>query len=256
MIPFRIDIPQADIDDLHRRLDATRWPDELPGVGWERGVPLTYLRELAAYWRSNFDWRAAEARLNQFPQFLTEIDGTNVHFVHMRSPEPDATPVIITHGWPGSFAEFIDVIGPLTDPRSHGGDSADACHVVIPSIPGYAFSGPTHQTGWDTVRVGRAWAELMRRLGYDRYVAQGGDWGMPISLQVGLADPGHVIGVHLNMFVTFPPPDQSQWGQLSEADMARLEFAGRFSQEAMGWQKIQSTRPHTLSFGLTDSPVG
>lgn len=256
MIPFRIDIPQADIDDLHRRLDATRWPDELPGVGWERGVPLTYLRELAAYWRSNFDWRAAEARLNQFPQFLTEIDGTNVHFVHMRSPEPDATPVIITHGWPGSFAEFIDVIGPLTDPRSHGGDPADACHVVIPSIPGYAFSGPTHQTGWDTVRVGRAWAELMRRLGYDRYVAQGGDWGMPISLQVGLADPRHVIGVHLNMFVTFPPPDQSQWGQLSEADMARLEFAGRFSQEAMGWQKIQSTRPHTLSFGLTDSPVG
>ena len=256
MIPFRIDIPQADIDDLHRRLDATRWPDELPGVGWDRGVPLSYLKELAAYWRNEFDWRAAEKRLNQYPQYLIDIDGANVHFVHVRSPEPDATPVIFTHGWPGSFAEFANVIGPLTDPRAHGGDPDDACHVVVPSIPGYAFSGPTMATGWDTVRVGHAWAELMGRLGYDRYVVQGGDWGTPISLQSALADPEHVAGVHVNMFVTFPPPDQADWGEMTESDFARLEFAGRFASEAMGWQKIQSTRPHTLSFGLTDSPAG
>ncbi|WP_199191701.1 epoxide hydrolase family protein [Amycolatopsis sp. CA-126428] len=254
--PFRIDIPQADIDDLNRRIDATRWPVELPGVGWSRGVPVGYLRELARYWRESYKWRAAEEQLNKFPQYLTEIDGTDVHFWHVRSPEPDATPLILTHGWPGTFAEFSAVLEPLTNPAAYGGDPADAFHVVVPSIPGYGFSGPTGDTGWDVSRVARAWAELMRRLGYDRYLAQGGDWGMPISLQLGLADPEHVAAVHLNMFVTFPPPDPEALSALDDADRARLEFTVDFAQHAAGWQKIQGTRPQTLAYGLTDSPVG
>jgi epoxide hydrolase len=254
--PFRIDIPQADLDDLHARIAATRWPGELPGVGWDRGVPVGYLKELAEYWRTRFDWRAAERRLNAIPQFTTEIDGVNVHFLHVRSAEPDATPLIITHGWPGSVAEFLDVIGPLTDPAAYGGDPADAFHVVIPSIPGYGFSGPTGATGWDVQRVARAWAELMRRLGYERYVAQGGDWGMAISLHLGLADPEHVAGVHVNMFVTFPPEDPAAFAGLDEADLARLEFAAHFEQDKAGWRHIQSTRPQTLAYALTDSPVG
>jgi microsomal epoxide hydrolase len=256
MRPFRIDVPQADLNDLHRRIDQTRWPDEIPGVGWDRGVPLGYLRELAEYWRDSYDWRAAEARLNAYPQFVTEIDGVNVHFLHVRSAEEGATPLILTHGWPGTVAEFLDVIGPLTDPVAHGGDSADAFHLVIPSIPGYAFSGPTGQVGWDTGRVAGAWKELMSRLGYDRYAVQGGDWGTPISLRLGLADPEHVVGVHLNMCVTFPPPDPAAMAGLGEADLARLEFTARFMQDGTGWQRIQSTRPQTLSYALTDSPVG
>ncbi|TDB81616.1 MULTISPECIES: epoxide hydrolase family protein [unclassified Micromonospora] len=256
MRPFRIDVPQADLDDLDRRLAAVRWPTELPGVGWERGVPLDYLRDLVDHWRHRYDWRAAERRLNAFPQFVTEIDGTDVHVVHVRSAEPTATPVILTHGWPGSFVEFLGIVGPLTDPAAHGGDPADACHVVIPSIPGYGFSGPTREVGWDTRRVARAWAELMRRLGYDRYVAQGGDWGMPISLELGLADPEHVAGVHVNMLATFPPEDPAMFADLGVEDLARLEFAQTFEQDGAGWRKIQSTRPQTLAYALTDSPVG
>ncbi|MFF4378188.1 epoxide hydrolase family protein [Kitasatospora sp. NPDC001547] len=256
MRPFRIDVPQEALDDLDRRLAATRWPGELPGVGWQRGVPLGYLKDLAEYWRTGFDWRKAEEQLNAFPQFLTEIDGVDIHFLHVRSPEPDAMPLIITHGWPGSVAEFLDVIGPLTDPRAHGGDPADAFHLVIPSLPGYGFSGRPRETGWDTARVGRAWAELMRRLDYDRYLVQGGDWGMPISLRLGLADPAHVAGVHLNMLATFPPQDPAEFADLDEADRARLEFAAHFEQDGAGWRKIQSTRPQTISYALTDSPVG
>jgi epoxide hydrolase len=256
MRPFRIQIPQSDLDDLKRRITDTRWPAEIAGVGWDRGVPLGYLRELAEYWRTDYDWRAAEARLNEFPQFMTEVDGVNVHFLHIRSPEPDALPLIMTHGWPGTVAEFLDVIKPLTDPVAFGGDPRDAFHLVIPSIPGYAFSGPTGQVGWDTGRVAHAWMELMRQLGYERYAVQGGDWGMPISLRLALADPDRVVGVHLNMCVTFPPPDPSAMAGLSEADLARLEFAVRFAQDGTGWIRIQSTRPQTLSYALTDSPVG
>jgi pimeloyl-ACP methyl ester carboxylesterase len=256
MRPFRIEIPQADLDDLHRRLDATRWPDEVPGVGWDRGVPLDYLKELVEYWRTSYDWRAAEARLNEYPQFVTEVDGVNVHFLHVLSPVESARPLIVTHGWPGSVAEFVDVIGPLTDPAAHGGDPADAFHLVIPSIPGYGFSGPTNQVGWDTRRVARAWAQLMARLGYDEYYVQGGDWGTAISLELGLADPDHVAGIHLNMFATFPPQDPAAFEGLDERDLGRLQFAGGFVQDGMGWQKIQSTRPQTLAYGLTDSPVG
>jgi microsomal epoxide hydrolase len=256
MRSFRIDIPQAQLDDLTRRIAGTRWPGGLPETGWDRGVPPDYLRDLAEYWRTGFDWRAAERRLNAFPQFITEIDGVDVHFLHVRSAEPAATPLLITHGWPGSFAEFVDIIGPLTDPRAHGGDPADSFHVVIPSIPGYGFSGHPSETGWSTRRIATAWAELMRGLGYDRYVAQGGDWGMPISLEVGLADPDHVAGVHVNMFVAVPPADPATWGELSETDLARLDFARNFEQDGAGWRHIQSTRPTTLAYALTDSPVG
>src|SRR5262245_45447024 len=172
--PFRINIPQADLDDLSDRLDRTRWPDALPGVGWAYGVPLDYLQELARYWRHEYDWRGAEARLNEWPQFTTTIDGANIHFAHIRSPEPDATPLILVHGWPGSIVEFASIVGPLSDPQAHGGDPSDAFHLVMPSIPGFGFSGPTRQTGWEFRRVTAAFAELMRRLGYQRYGAQGG----------------------------------------------------------------------------------
>ncbi|MER6624607.1 epoxide hydrolase family protein [Streptomyces sp. NPDC000931] len=256
MHPFRIDIPQDQLDDLHRRLEATRWPDELPGVGWSRGVPLGYLKELAEYWRTSFDWRAAEARLNAHPQFVTEIDGAPVHFLHITSPEPDATPLLLTHGWPGSVAEFLDVIGPLSDPRSHGGDPAQAFHLVIPSIPGYGFSRPLPEKGWDTARIARAWATLMERLGYDRYLAQGGDAGAVISLELGRIDPEHVIGVHVNMLMTFPSGDPAELAGLGPADQARLGKLARFDAELSGYMKVQQTRPQTLAYALTDSPVG
>src|SRR5262249_3451317 len=173
MKPFHIDIPQDQLDDLQRRLAHTRWPDELPAVGWSRGVPLPYLKERAGYWRISYDWRAAEARLNRFPQFTTLIDGANVHFLHVRSPERDALPLLLTHGWPGSVAEFLDVIGPLTDPRAHGADGADAFHLVIPSIPGYGFSGPTRETGWDFSPIANASAPLLKRLRFHRHPPPG-----------------------------------------------------------------------------------
>jgi pimeloyl-ACP methyl ester carboxylesterase len=257
MRPYRVDIPQADLDDLHRRLAGTRWPEGLPGEGWERGVPMDYLRELAEYWRTEFDWRAAERRINAYDQFVTEIDGVEVHFLHARSAEKDAVPLILTHGWPGAFTEFLGVLDALTDPVRHGGPASDAFHVVVPSLPGYGFSSAPTEPGWDTERVARAWAELMARLGYDRYFVQGGDWGSPISLRLGLADPEHVAGVHVNMLVTVPPPDDpAAVAALDEHDQARLRSAMGFEQDGTGWRKIQSTRPVTLSYALTDSPVG
>ena len=256
MVPFRVEIPQADLDDPHRRLDGTRWPDELPGAGRSRGVPLGYLKELAAYWRTSYDWRAAEARLNQFPQFTTVIDGVRVHLLHVRSPEPRALPLLLTHGWPGSVAEFLHVIGPLTDPGAHGGDPADAFHLVIPSIPGYGFSGPAREPGWDFARIAAAWAELMRRLGYDRYAAQGGDVGALISLTLAGLHPERVAGVHVNFLPAPPPGDPAQLAGLSEAEQARLGRMARFAADLSGYMKVQSTRPQTLAYGLTDSPAG
>src|SRR5215216_7199028 len=220
--PFRIAVPDKDLDDLRQRLTGARWPDEVPGVGWTRGVPLGYLKQLAAYWADSYDWRKQEARLNQFPQFTTVIDGANVHFLHVRSPEPDALPLILTHGWPGSVVEFLEVIGPLTDPAAHGGDPADAFHLVIPSLPGYGFSGPTHQAGWTTGRVARAWAQLMARLGYQRYGAQGGDWGAFVSPELGRADADHVVGVHVNAatfgFIPFGPVDPEELASFTDAE--------------------------------------
>lgn len=256
MRPFRIEIPQSTLDDLHRRLEDTRWPDELPGVGWDRGVPLDYLKELAGYWLSGYDWRAAEARLNEIPQFITEIDGANVHFLHARSPEPDALPLVLTHGWPGSITEFTEVIAPLADPRAHGGDPADAFHLVIPSVPGYGFSGPTRETGWDIVRVANAWAALMRSLGYGRYVAQGGDLGAGVSLVLGMVDPENLLGAHVNMLFTPPSGEPAEMASLSELDKSRLARMRQFTEEQSGYMKVQATRPQTVAYALTDSPVG
>jgi pimeloyl-ACP methyl ester carboxylesterase len=259
--PFRIDIPQADLDDLRDRLHRTRWPDELPGVGWTRGAPLGYLKELAAYWTDGYDWRKQEARLNEFPQFVTTIDGQNIHFLHIRSPEPDALPLLLTHGWPGSIVEFLNIIGPLTDPRRHGGDPADAFHLVIPSMPGHGFSGPTREPGWTTDRVAKAWAELMARLGYQRYGAQGGDWGAFVSPQLGRIDPDHVVGVHLNAatfgFIPFGPVDPEELASFTDAEKQRLERLNTSTAgPGNGYFELQATRPQTLAYALTDSPVG
>lgn len=255
MHPFHINVATGQIYDLRRRLAATRWPPELPDTGWERGVPPGYLKDLAEYWRTSFDWRATEARLNAYPQFRTELAGAKVHFLHVRSAEPDALPLLMTHGWPGSVAEFLDVIGPLTDPGAHGGDPADAFHLVIPSIPGYGFS-TLPEFGWNTQRIVDAWAELMRRLGYDRYGAQGGDAGSVISLGLGRSYPEQLLGVHVNMLMTFPTGDPAELADLSDTDRTRLAKLARFDQELSGYMKLQATRPRTLSYGLTDSPVG
>ena len=254
--PFRIDIAQAEIDDLQARLRHTRWPDELPGAGWDYGIPLSYVRELAEQWRDAYDWREHEARLNEFPQFATTIDGQNIHFLHVRSPEPRAIPLLLTHGWPGSIVEFEKVIGPLVDPSAHGGDAADAFHVIAPSIPGFAFSGPTRERGWGVKRVATAFAELMGRLGYDRYGAQGGDWGSAISRQLALLDQEHVVGVHLNTLATPPSGDPEEMKLLTERERAYLDAAQRFRQQGSAYFTIQSTRPQTLAYALTDSPAG
>jgi epoxide hydrolase len=255
IVPFRIDIPQADLDALRDRLAHTRWPDALPGVGWSYGVAFEHLKELAEYWRTGYDWRRHEAELNEFPQFTTVIDGQKVHFLHVRSPEPDALPLVLTHGWPGSFAEFRDMIGPLTDPRAHGADPADAFHVVIPSIPGFGFSGPTTETGWGPARIARAWAELMRRLGYGRYGAQGGDFGALISRELALVDAEHLIGLHRNFLITFPPEDPAELATLTDEDRARLEQLAGFAARS-GYAVVQSTRPQTIAYALVDSPIG
>lgn len=256
MRPFRIAVPDADLDDLRSRIGATRWPGELTGVGWDRGVPQDYLRELAEYWRTEYDWRAAEAEMNRFPQFHTEIDGVDVHFLHVRSPEPDATPLLLTHGWPGTIVEFLDVIGPLSDPRAHGGDPADAYHLVIPSLPGYGFSGPLTEPGWDMTRIARAFAELMRRLGYDQYIPQGGDFGAVVALTLAGLDAEHVQATHVNLLVTTPPESGPAPSELGAADLDRLARLGRFIAEDTGYMKVQATRPQTLAYALADSPVG
>jgi epoxide hydrolase len=256
---FRIDIPTEQLDDLRHRLARTRWPASLPGDDWDTGVPTGWLRDLADYWRSGYDWRAAEARINGFPQFTTMIDGQQIHFLHVRSPEPDAFPLVLTHGWPGSVVEFLDLIGPLTDPRGHGGDPADAFHVVIPSLPGFGFSGPTTDGGWDTGRIARAWAELMRRLGYQRYGAQGGDIGAAVSPQLGRVGPDRVAGVHVNGGPGPLPPlplSDEELAGLSDLERDRIGRIEAFMAEEFGYIAIQSTRPQTLAYGLTDSPVG
>ena len=258
--PFTINIPQTTLDDLHDRLARARWPNELPNVGWSRGVALGYLQELADYWQTQYDWRKHEARLNQFPQFTTEIDGQNIHFLHVRSPEPHALPLILTHGWPGSIVEFLKVIGPLSDPRRHGGDPADAFHLVIPSIPAFGFSGPTHETGWTTGRVAQAWAELMHRLGYERYGAQGGDTGALVAPELGHVDPSHLVGIHVNAasygFIPLGPVSEEELSTLTDTEKARIDRLNHYTAEGTGYFQIQATRPQTLGYGLNDSPVG
>jgi len=241
--PFRIDVPQEQLDDLAARLANTRWPAEPAGSGWADGVPVDYLRELVEHWRTRYDWRAWEARLNALPQFTTTIDGTNIHFAHVKSPNENALPLILVHGWPGSFVEFLEVVEPL---------SRDF-HLVIPSMPGYGFSGPQPDTGWTTKRIAAAFAELMAQLGYDRYGAQGGDWGATIARRMGVLDAEHVVGVHVNFLLANPPADRSA---LSDDDNDRLDDLARFAADGSGYRAIQATRPQTLAYGLTDSPVG
>jgi pimeloyl-ACP methyl ester carboxylesterase len=254
--PYSVNIPQSALDDLKDRLGRTRWPDELPGAGWDLGVPLDYLKDLTEYWATTYDWRVQEKALNEFPQFTTTIDHQNVHFLHVRSTEPGALPLLITHGWPGSIAEFLDIIDPLVNPVAHGGDPADAFHVIAPSIPGFGFSGPTTEPGWDTARVAHAWVELMRRLGYERYGAQGGDTGAMVSPQLGQIDSEHVVGIHVNSLVTFPSGQPDELKNLDAADQKRLELMQRWQNELSGYAILQSTRPQTLAYALTDSPVG
>jgi pimeloyl-ACP methyl ester carboxylesterase len=266
---FRVSIPQADLDDLADRLARTRWPSSLPGAawdrgapgaGWERGVPVGYLRELAEYWRDGFDWRAQEARLNSYPQYTTRIDGQKIHFLHVKSPEPDATPLLLLHGWPGSVVEFTRVIGPLSDPGSHGDGSAPAFDLVIPSLPGFGFSGPVTEPGWGSRRIAGALAELMARLGYERYGAQGGDFGAFVAPDLGRVDPGHVIGVHVNAatlgFIPFGDIPEQDLATFSPAEKERAQRLQGFLAEGNGYFQIQGTRPQTLSYGLTDSPAG
>jgi pimeloyl-ACP methyl ester carboxylesterase len=261
--PFRIEVPQADLDDLRDRLDRTRWPGEVPGIGWTRGVPLDYLKDLADYWANDFDWRRQEARLNELPQFATTIEGQNVHFLHVRSPEPDAMPLIICHGYPGSVVEFVNIIGPLTDPVSHGGDATDAFHVVAPSLPGFGFSTPVRESGWEMARTARAFAELMRRLGYERYGAQGGDVGAGIVGMLAGLDGEHVAAVHTNSdplavigALDYLPEGAARLASLSEEDRAAVERTKVISEEGSGYLKLQSNRPQTIAYSLTDSPVG
>ncbi|GAA1632244.1 epoxide hydrolase [Kribbella alba] len=255
--PFRIEIPQHEVDDLRARLANTRWPATPRVDDWSRGVPVHYLRELAEYWATGYDWRAQEAALNEIPQFITEIDGQRIHFFHQRSPEPDAMPLILTHGWPGSPVEFQQVIGPLTDPRSYGGDPADAFHVVIPSLPGYGFSNPIGEAGFNLFGVARMWTELMSRLGYERYAAHGTDVGSGVAGMLPMLDAQHVAGVHLAGVAASAPFGQPiELDGLSESDRVR---AGRFNHalaEGFGYLTLQSTRPQTLAYSLNDSPVG
>jgi epoxide hydrolase len=261
--PFRIEIPQADLDDLADRLGRTRWPDELPDVGWSRGVPLGYLKELTEYWQNEYDWHQWEARLNGFPQFTTEIDGQNIHFLHVRSPEPGALPLIISHGYPSSVVEFLSIVGPLTDPVSHGGDATDAFHVVAPSIPGFGFSTPVGEPGWEMARTARAYAELMNRLGYERYGAQGGDVGAGIVGMLAGLDGDHVAAVHTNSdplavigALDYLPEGAARLAGLSEADRTAVEQTKVISEAGSGYLKLQSNRPQTIAYSLTDSPVG
>jgi microsomal epoxide hydrolase len=250
---FRIAVPDAALDDLRERLARTRWPEDQARHGWDRGAPLSHVRALAERWVDGYDWRAWEARLNAWPQLVTEIDGTRIHAAHVRSPEPDALPLLLVHGWPGSIAEFLDVAGPLSDPRAHGGDPADAFHLVMPSLPGFAWSGPTPDVGWTPRRMAGAFAQLMERLGYDRYGTQGGDWGSAIARWVGADDPERVAGVHLNMLSGAVPREPDG---LDDADRAKWERAQWFITEGQGYYAQQSTKPVTLAYGLTDSPAG
>jgi pimeloyl-ACP methyl ester carboxylesterase len=259
--PFRVEVSDEALDDLRDRLGGTRWPSEVPGAGWSRGVPLGYLKELAGYWRDGFDWRKQEAELNQVPQFTTVIDGQTIHFLHVRSPEPGALPLIVSHGYPGSVVEFLDLLGPLSDPRAHGGDPADAFHLVIPSLPGFGFSTPVTEPGWAMARTTRAWAELMARLGYDRYGAQGGDIGAGITGMLAGVDPGHLAGIHLNSdplavgAVALPPAEQADAAAVTDAHRATLARMRQFQADGLGYLHLQTTRPQTIAYALNDSPV-
>jgi pimeloyl-ACP methyl ester carboxylesterase len=251
--PFRIAVSDDVLADLRRRLHATRWPDAETVDDWTQGVPLDWIREVCGYWADTYDWRAREALLNRFDQFVTNVDGLDVHFIHQRSPHPGARPLLITHGWPGSIVEFQKVIGPLTDPVAHGGNAADAFHVVCPSLPGFGFSGKPTRAGWGVERIGAAWSVLMRRLGYERYFAQGGDWGSAVTRAIGVADTLHCAGIHVTLAMGSRPRVE---GEPTEQEQRALAGAKYYSEWDSGYSKQQATRPQTLGYGLADSPAG
>ncbi|MCA9510957.1 MAG: alpha/beta fold hydrolase [Myxococcota bacterium] len=251
--PFRIHASDEALDDLRRRLRATRWPEKECVDDWSQGIPLAYLREVCAYWADGYDWRAREARLNAFDQFRVPVQGLDIHFVHARSPEPNALPLVVTHGWPGSIVEFQKVIEPLRNPRAHGGDPDDAFHVVCPSLPGYGFSDKPSATGWGVQKIADAWGELMRGLGYERYVAQGGDWGAMVTTCIGAQDPEHCAGIHLNMPIA--PPDPETMGDLTPQEQSAIAGMSEYMEWDSGYSKQQSTRPQTVGYGLVDSPA-
>ncbi len=251
---FLVEIDEAAVDDLKRRLGATRWPDAETPDDWSQGIPLAYVQEVCAYWADDYDFTAWAERLNRWPQFITELDGLDTHFIHARSEHEDALPLIITHGWPGSVVEFHKVIEPLTNPTSHGGDASDAFHVVAPSLPGYGFSGKPAEPGWGVQKIAAAWDTLMTRLGYDRYVAQGGDWGAGVTTEIGLQNLGHCAGIHVNM--PTPRPAADALANPTEADKRALAGGKHYQDWDSGYSKQQSTRPQTLGYGLVDSPAG
>ena len=254
--PFTIAVPDDDIDDLRRRLTATRWPDQIPGSGWDYGCDLTWLQDLATHWADGYDWRAAEAGLNAFDHIATEVDGQNLHAIHQRSPHDDALPLLLSHGWPGSVVEFLDLVGPLTDPTAHGGDADDAFHVIIPSLPGYGWSGPTTERGWGVGRTSEAFAALAARLGYDHYGVQGGDWGSMISRHIAQVDPDHVVGCHVNMMAAGPAGNDDDFADITPLEQQVMDRLNWYLAEDNGYFRIQETRPQTLGTGLNDSPAG
>jgi epoxide hydrolase len=251
--PFRIDVPESELRDLRARLERTRWPEREAVADWSQGVPRAYLQELCGYWADEYDWRATEGRVNALPQFRTELDGLGIHFVHVRSSSPEALPLVMTHGWPGSIVEFLKVIGPLTEPAAHGGDAADAFHVVCPSLPGYGFSDRPAQTGWNVQRIAAAWARLMARLGYERYGAQGGDWGTSVSASIATHDPDHLAGIHL--VPPLAPPDPATFDDLTEGERSAIASLEHAAEWDSGYSQEQATRPQTIGYALVDSPV-
>lgn len=251
--PFQVRISEAEIAELRRRLAATRWPDAETAADWGQGIPLAYLREVCSYWAESYDMRRIEHALNALPQFRTVIDGLGIHFIHARSPHPQALALLMTHGWPGSVIEFLETIGPLVDPVAYGGDAADAFHVICPALPGYGFSDKPKETGWTVERIGRAWSELMRRLGHASYVAQGGDWGAMVTLALAQMDGVHCRGIHLNMAIAQPDPDT--FAELTPAEQKSLADMQHYQDLESGYAKQQGTRPQTLGYGLADSPA-
>ncbi|MFC0203790.1 epoxide hydrolase family protein [Novosphingobium soli] len=251
--PFHLAVPETALEDLRRRLAGTRWPERETVADWSQGTPLSAIQDLVSYWAEGYDWRACEARLNALGQFLTEIDGLDIHFLHVRSPHAEAVPLILTHGWPGSVIEFLEVIGPLADPVAHGGLARDAFHLVVPSLPGYGFSGKPQATGWGVERIGQAWAALMRRLGYERWFAQGGDWGGIITTTMAGRAPAGLAGIHTNMPLARPSAEDK--ASADPAVRAAREAGQRYQAWDSGYAKIQSTRPQTIGYALVDSPV-
>jgi pimeloyl-ACP methyl ester carboxylesterase len=250
--PFNLRVPDVQLEDLRRRLATARWPECETVSDTAQGAPLEFVQDICAYWANGYDWRRCEAMLNGFGQFTTEIDGLSIHFLHIRSPHPDAMPLVMTHGWPGSVIEFHKVIGPLTDPTAHGGKAEDAFHLVLPSLPGYGFSGKPTTAGWNIVRIARAWGELMHRLGYTEFLAQGGDWGAIVTDSIASQAVAGCRGVHMNMVFAAPDMSDEPTAREAEAIAAMQEFQDLGS----GYQKLQSTRPQTIGYGLADSPVG